>query len=292
MTTQTVSRLEDVQGLFPRTLAEAVRLMSGVAVAPRVLAGGTDLMAQWQSGVPLPEQALSVLQLPELQGVRMAAGRVIIGAAVTHAELRRADLVVRHLPALAAAAATVGGAQIQARGTIAGNVANASPAGDLPPALLVTGGRVVLAGPAGERAVALADFFLGYRKTALQPGELIVRFELPVLPAGQCEFFHKVGTRAAQAISKVMAAARFAVQDGHIRTAAVAVGSVAPTAIRLPELEAWLVGRPLNAETLARAEQMTQNTVKPISDIRSTAEYRAWVAGRLVRGFLEKIPAA
>ena len=255
-----------------------------------LLAGGTDLIVQWESGVlRAPERVISIKGLPELEGIREVEGCIHVGALVTHAELRRSALVRQHLPALAAAAATVGGPQIQALGTIAGNVANASPAGDLAPALLITDGSVVVAGVDGERAVKLTDFFLRYREIDLGPKELIVRFELPKRTNAQAEAFRKLGPRAAQAISKVMAAHRATVQGGMVQSCALAIGSVAPTVVRLPGFESWIVGKPLTEETFRAAEKKVAGEVRPIDDIRSTGEYRKWVSGRIVRGFLQDL---
>jgi CO/xanthine dehydrogenase FAD-binding subunit len=282
-----MNTLNTMKCSFPATVDEALALMADAATRGVPLAGGTDLMVQWQSGVvPVPDRAISLHALDEMQQISKTQGTLVIGAGVTHARLRASADVQQALPALAAAAGTIGAAQIQARGTISGNVANASPAGDLAPALLITDGHVVVASVRGERTVPLTDFFLGYRKIDLQPDELIVRFLLPACPDGYTEQFRKVGTRAAQSISKIMAACRMQTDDGIVRQAAIALGSVAPTVVRLPELEHWLAGKGLCMERAAEAEQRAAAEVKPIDDIRSTAEYRKWISGRLVRDFL------
>lgn len=273
---------------FPRSLREALELQADEKTRGVPLGGCTDLMVQWESGArPMPARAIHVKALPELQGISEVDGSVHIGAAVSHMEIQRSALVQRKLPALAAAAATVGGYQMQWQGTIAGNIANASPAGDLPPALMIADARVAVQSCRGERVIPLTDFFLAYRKIHLQPDELIVRFEVPGLPDGWKESFRKLGPRAAQAISKVMAAFRGHATDGRIGEIKIALGSVAPTCIRLRELEAWLRGKPLTERIIAEAEQRAASEVRPIDDIRSTAEYRRWVSGRLVRGCLE-----
>jgi CO/xanthine dehydrogenase FAD-binding subunit len=282
-----MKNLEDVPCEFPDSLSAALAVLEDQACRP--LAGGTDLMVQWASDVlPVPDRVVSVLAIPELQGIREEEDTVIIGAAATHAMIRRSPLVCEYLPALAASAATIGGNQIQMRGTIGGNVANASPAGDLAPALAITDGSVLVAGLEGEREVPLSGFFLGYRKIDLKPGELIVEFRLPKKREQCIECFRKLGPRAAQAISKVMGACRLHIEDGSVSYFAVALGSVGPTVVRLPELEAWIKGRTLDAETLAEAEQRASAEVQPIDDIRSTAVYRKWVSGRIVRGFLRQ----
>ena len=154
---------EKIDLRFPKTLAEALRLQADEKTRGKLLAGGTDLMVQWAAGVPIPERAVSVWNLPELSAIEVFPDRIEVGAGVTHAFLRDAVQIHRHVPALVAAAATVGAQQIQARGTLGGNAANASPAGDTAPALLVTGGSVLLASLSGTREVPLAKFWTAYR---------------------------------------------------------------------------------------------------------------------------------
>ncbi len=285
-----MNALEQTILLEPATLAEALQLQADEATRGLPLAGGTDLMVQWESGVrPPPPRALNIKSLPELRELQLDNSTLVIGAGVTHATLRRAPLVCEHAPSLAHAAAEIGGAQIQALGTIGGSIGNASPAGDLAPSLLVADAEVELASVRGARRVPVASFLLGYRKLDLAPDELIVRFHIPVLPPGAREGWRKLGPRAAQAISKVMGSYRGRIENGRIAQFAVALGSVAPTAIRLRGVEQWLIGRAIDSDTLAGAEQRAADEVHPIADIRSTAEYRRWVSGRLVRSFLEQL---
>lgn len=287
-----MNAIEDIEFLTPATLDDALRLLADEKTRGVPVAGCTDLMVQWESAVrPVPVRVINVKSLKELSGIREAGDFVEIGSGATHAELRSSALVAKHLPALAEAAATVGGRQIQAMGTIGGSVANASPAGDLAPSLLVAGGHVVVASAAGERSIDLSKFFLGYRKIDLKPDELIVRFSLSKRSAGEREGFHKLGPRASQAISKVMGSYRGAVENGKVTVFRVALGSVAPTAIRLTAVEEWLVGKTVDEATLDEVERRAAEAVQPIADIRSTAEYRKWVSGRLVRSFVERLAA-
>ena len=279
---------EKIDIRFPKNLAEAVRLQANEKTRGKLLAGGTDLMVQWAAGVPAPERATSVWNLPELTAIEVFPGFVEIGAGVTHAFLCECKQIRAHVPALVAAAATVGAQQIQARGTLGGNAANASPAGDTAPALLITGGSVVLASVAGLREVPLAQFWTGYRQIAARPDEIIAAFRLPKKGPAK-ERFRKIGTRRAQAISKVMAASRILVENGVIVSAAIALGSVASTPVRLAEVEKFLAGKPLSPSLIDEAEKLAQATVQPIADIRSTAEYRRWASGRLVRNALENL---
>jgi len=281
-----MNRTDSIDIRFPGRLEEALRLQARDNTRGQVLAGGTDLMVQWAAGVPLPPRATSVWNLPELVEIEVTDRYIQIGAGVTHAFLVDAQPIHRHVPALIAAAATVGAAQIQARGTLGGNAANASPAGDTAPALLVTGGSVLLTSLQGTREVPLEQFWLAYRKVDLRPDEIIQAFRLPKRGTAK-ERFRKIGTRRAQAISKVMAASRIRMTRGHVETAAIALGSIAPTPVRLREVEALLAGKKLTAALIDQAERLAQETVKPIADIRSTADYRRWASGRLVRDALE-----
>lgn len=285
-----MSKLEETELLMPATLAEALRLMADEKTSGVPLAGGTDLMVQWEAGArPAPARAISIKGLRELGGITDRGDLLDVGAGVTHAELRQSLLIQTFVPSLAAAAATVGGAQIQALGTLGGSVGNASPAGDLAPSLLVADASVIVASLHGERQIPIAGFLLGYRKIDLKPDELIVRFLVPKMRPGMREDWRKLGPRAAQAISKVMGSYRGRLDQGAVASFAVALGSVGPTAVRLRELEKWITGRRLDEATRAEAEQRAAAEVKPIADIRSTAEYRKWVSGRMVRGFLEHL---
>lgn len=288
-----MSTLEQTEMLIPRTLDEALRWQGDERTRGLPLAGGSDLMVQWEAGVrPPPVRVVSLKGLKELKGISVTGDRLLIGAGETHAALRRSALVHQAAPSLAEAAATVGGAQIQALGTIGGSIGNASPAGDLAPSLLVAEAEVVVRSVRGERVIPLHRFLVGYRKLDLAPDELIVQFRLLRLPPGGRESWRKLGPRAAQAISKVMGSYRGRMEQGRVAHFAVALGSVAPTAVRLPNLEGWLAGRPADEATLAEAETRAAAEVNPIADIRSTAEYRKWVSGRLVRGFLEHLAGA
>jgi len=207
-----------------------------------------------------------------------------LGAALTFSELRHSELVQTHAPLLVDAAATIGAWQIQNRATLGGNIANASPAGDALPVLLALDATLVLASTTGERRVLYRDFHRGYRKTALAPGELIVRVLVPRAAGASVWRFRKVGTRAAQAISKASLA--FAAElDGQGRFGKVrlAAGSVAPTPIRLLQSEEAAFGQHPSVELAERLATLAKSEVAPIDDVRSTADYRRFVLGQLVR---------
>jgi xanthine dehydrogenase small subunit len=267
--------------MSPRTLADAYDLLAEGGWTP--IAGGTDLMVRitGEIGEP-PARMLDIWHLDELRGITQHDGWLVIGALATYTDLRRSDLVGTWLPVLADAAATIGAAQIQNRGTIGGNIVNASPAGDTLPVLLATDARIVLGGARGERSVAAADFWTGYRMTARAEDELVLRVEVP-LPPGREVRFRKVGTRRAQAISKVvMALAWVPDRSGAWREVRVAFGSIAAVPVRLPEVESVLDGATVDAQAAERARAALEASIRPIDDVRSTADYRRDVSGRIL----------
>jgi CO/xanthine dehydrogenase FAD-binding subunit len=269
----------------PADLGSAYALLADPSAAPwRPLAGGTDLMVQMtgEIGEP-PERVLDIWALDELRGISVDDGSLIIGALTTYTDLRRSAAVAESVPALAEAAATIGAAQIQNRGTIGGNVINASPAGDTLPVLLVLGAELVLGSADGERVVAADDFWTGYRTTARRPNELLVRIQIPLVPDRHVRF-RKVGTRRAQAISKVVVALAWSARDGGSPWTDVrlAFGSVAATTVRTPATEAVLEGARPTRETADAAVATLTSELHPIDDVRSTAAYRALVAGRVL----------
>jgi xanthine dehydrogenase iron-sulfur cluster and FAD-binding subunit A len=298
--------LEAVPSVSPRSLDEALRLLSEGAGRP--VAGATDLMVLLAAGgaadgTPL----LDLWGLDELRGIRLERGggegaggvdALVIGALTTYAELRRSPAVAERLPVFAEASAVIGAAQIQNRGTIGGNIANASPAGDTLPILLATDAVIVLVSVRGERPVPAAEFFTGYRQTARAADELILRVEIP-LPPGRQVRFHKVGTRRAQAISKVAVAVSWreaAPSDPGIapvwRDVRVALGSVAPIPVRARATEAVLEGSSPTREIADRAAAAVAAEITPIDDVRSTADYRRAVTARVLRRIILDAAAA
>ncbi len=284
--------LADIPVHSPRTLDDALGLLASPpdGRALTILAGGTDLMVLLHGRVVVPEAVLDISRLDPLRGVRLLDdGRLEVGALTTFRALAGDPLVQRHAPLLAEAALTVGALQIQARATLGGNVANASPAGDSLPVLLAQGAHVVLRSEAGERAVPFDGFYAGYRQPDVRSGELIAAFRIDPLPEGARCRFRKVGTRLAQAISKVVVAGVGRLDaGGRIDHLALAAGSVAAVPVRLRGAEAAGLG--LSPED-ARAPVSRAATadVAPIDDIRSTADYRRQVTGRLVGRFVDEL---
>jgi len=269
----------------PHNLFEAYeRLAAGPA---RPIAGGTDVMVAITGELgPIPERMLDLSRLEELRGISLEHEALVLGARTTYTEIRRSTVCREHLPTLVEAAATIGAAQIQNRGTIGGNIANASPAGDTLPVLLATDAGILVGGQRGEREIPVADFFLDYRKTALSPDELILQVRIP-LPAGRSLRFRKVGTRRAQAISKVvMALAWQDIGTAGWKDVRVALGSVAATPTRAPATEAVLEGARPSPEVADRAAETLAAELRPIDDVRSTAEYRRVVSARILHRLL------
>jgi len=261
------------QLLEPRSLADAVKMLRDEG--PLVpMAGCTDLYVSLNFGTLRETRFLNLWRLDALRTIRLRGNRLSIGALATYTDLIRSPLVNRRLPMLVAASREVGGVQIQNRGTLGGNVANASPAGDTLPVLAAAEATVVLRSADGTRRVPFTGFYTGYRKTVARPDEIIEAFEIDPIRGRQ--WFRKVGTRAAQAISKVMMAAI----DGD--RPRVALGSVAPTVIRLPKTEAVLAAR----GSVADAQAALASEIAPIDDIRSTADYRRRVSANLLARFM------
>lgn len=266
----------------PIRLADAYVLLSDGPITP--IAGGTDLMVALtgELGEP-PERMLDLWHLDELRGIAVDGDGVVLGALTTYTEIRRSAVCREHLPALVEAAATIGAAQIQNRGTIGGNAVNASPAGDTLPVLLALDATLVCGSERGEREVPATSFWPAYRRTALAPDELLLRIRFP-LASGRETRFRKIGTRRAQSISKVVMALgyRTAGPGGAWSDVRLALGSVAPTPIRANATEAVLEDRSPTPETADRAAETLAGELQPIDDVRSTAEYRRVVAARVL----------
>ena len=254
------------------------------------IAGGTDVMVQFAAGTLVARKLLSIWKLPELRRVEVLPQEVRIGAGCTYTEMRRHEIIVREFPILAQAAAWTGGIANQNRGTLGGNIANASPAADSLPALLVYEAKLILVSARGERRVEYVDFHTGYKRMDIAADELIQTICLP-RGAGHFAYARKAGARSAQAISKVCIAALGRVEEGVVNDVRIAAGSVAPTPIRLRRTESTLSGKVLDRDAIAIARQTAVGEISPINDIRSTARYRAVVVANLVGEFLEKLAA-
>lgn len=255
-----------------RSLTDALRVLRD-APGTVPIAGCTDVYVALEFGTPPGARYLDLWSLSPLRRIAVRDGLLSIGALATYTSIIRSRLVRARLPMLVAASREVGGVQIQNRGTIGGNIANASPAGDTLPVLAAADAVVVLRSLDGERRVPFTAFYTGYRATVRKPDELVVAVEVPEVEGRQ--WFRKVGTRAAQAISKVvMAGVRSA-------TPRLAIGSVAATVVRARRTEAALArGVSLDDAALVLGSEIT-----PIDDLRSSAQYRRAVTVGLLRSF-------
>ena len=273
----------------PRDLAHALKLMQVApgAERPTPLAGGTDLLVYLNAGAHAGLRFVDLWGLRELRGIRTGREGARLGALATFSEIREHALLRRRLPALVAAAAEVGGRQIQNRATVGGNVANASPAGDSLPALMALDATVHLRSVRGERVIPFASLYRGYRDLALAPDELITAVAIPFPPPRSRQFFRKVGTRRAQSISKVVMAGVLRLgRDGRVDHVRLAWGSVAPVPLRAGRAEAALSGVAPSPAAAARARAALMDDIAPIDDIRSDRDYRLAVAGNLLEQFL------
>jgi CO/xanthine dehydrogenase FAD-binding subunit len=261
----------------PRSLSEAYAILHQRPRGLRVLAGGTDFMVAVNARVGLDRigHVLDIWKLPELRGISVEADVLRIGALTTYTELIRSREIATHLPALAAVSREVGAWAIQNRGTIGGNVCNASPAGDTLPLLLASEARFLIGGPRGERTIQADEFFVGYRKTALAADELLLRIDIPIIENSKL-VYRKVGTRKAQSISRTIVAVRkLAARDVRI-----AAGCVAPIPLRCRNAE-----KAVGTGGDVRAALATD--IQPIDDVRATALYRERVTGNILERLLQ-----
>ena len=273
----------------PSSVEGAVALLAVHGAAARVLAGGTDLLAQLNSGARRPHWIVDLKRIPELMQVREAGGGLVIGAAVPAAELREHPALRRLFPGLAEATALIGSEQIQGRASLGGNLCNASPAADTTPALLVNEAEVEIAGPAGRRRLPVAALCTGPGRTALADGELVVALHLAPPVRRSADAYLRLIPRSEMDIAVVGAAVRLALEpDGRCCAARVALGAVAPTAIRVPDAEAALLGTRVDAAALERMVLAVRAAARPIDDKRGTVAYRRQVIGVLARRVAER----
>lgn len=270
----------------PGSLDDLLKRLDAEPGVWTLLAGGTDLMVVYEAGELKQRRFLNIWGLGELRGIKADAQHVEIGALTTYSEIQRHHVLTTEFPNLGRAGAETGGIAIQNRGTIGGNIANASPAADTPPALMSYDAEVLLRSTAGERWVPYDQFHLGYKKMALKPEEVIVKVRLPRPGKERLHYYRKVGTRLAQAISKTVLAAS-ALKDGDKLTQVrLAVGSVAPVTLRCRRTEGVLEGQPLTPTLIDWAAAEIVQEIHPIDDVRSTAAYRKAVTANVLRHFL------
>jgi len=273
------------------SIEEALQLLNEHQERARIIAGGTDILLEMEHGKrPGVDVLIDITRIPGLDDSRLENGKVTLGALVNHNHVVGSDIIRQYGLPLAQASWEVGAPQIRNRATVAGNVITGSSANDTITPLMVLGAEVTLASVNGERTVALKDFYTGLRKTVMRPDEMLTSISFPAMQATQQGVFIKLGLRRAQAISVVNCAVLVDKdENGVITEAAIALGSVAPTIIRVPDAENYLVGKTLSQETISEAARLAGATPTPIDDVRSTAEYRSEMVKVLVARALRKL---
>jgi len=274
---------------MPTSLADALALLNTEPGVWKPFAGGTDLMVLLEAGKLDHHNYVNIWSLNELRGIDVTDTQVTLGALTTYTEVQSHPVLKTEFPMLCQAASETGGLAIQNRGTLGGNIVNASPAADSPPALLVYDAEIELTSARGSRWLPYNGFHTGYKQMAIAPDELLARIRLPRSTRGASHYYRKVGTRKAQAISKVCFAGLARIDQGHIEDVRIALGSVAPIIVRCVETENALRGRACGAETTQAACASLSREISPIDDIRSTAKYRLQVAQNLLSDFLSTL---
>jgi len=270
-----------VEYCFPKTVEEAYKLKQMYGDGAHFIAGGTDLLLE--KGNIRPHLLIDLTRIPALQRLEVDDKRILIGSAVTYSRLLGVNPILTRVPFLANAIRTIGGRQIRNVATLAGNLINASPAGDTLPSLYCLEAQVGIDGPLGQRCLPVHEFVLGVRRTALISSEIVtqVSFEFP--GPGWYTAYEKLGLRRAMAISVANVALMLKVEDRRVVQARIALGAVAPTVIRVPEVEAYLTDHTLEENSIEEAARLAAESCIPIDDIRGSARYRKEVVCGLMR---------
>jgi len=270
-------------------MSEALALLAREPGVWQPFAGGTDLMVLLEAGKLSHKRFLNLSTLSDLQGIEVTAGAVLVGALTTYTEIQRHPVLQSEFPLLCQAARETGSIATQNRGTLGGNIVNASPAADSPPALLVYDAEVEFVSERGPHWMRYQGFHTGYKKMQMAPDELLRTIRLPRRAKTWKQYYRKVGTRKAQAISKVCFAGAALVEGGEIRDIRIALGSVAPTILRAVKTENLLRGAKIAPEIILTAKDSLTREIAPIDDIRSSARYRLLVAQNLLEEFLTQL---
>jgi CO/xanthine dehydrogenase FAD-binding subunit len=270
----------------PASLTEALGLLAAEPGTWQPFAGGTDLMVLLEAGKLSHKQFFSLSKLDDLRGIEVTAGAVILGALTTYSEVQRHPMLQSEFPLLCAAARETGSIATQNRGTLGGNIMNASPAADSPPALLVYDAHIETISSRDVRWQPYDGFHTSYKKMQIAPDELLRAIRLPRRGTAWMQYYRKVGTRKAQAISKVCFAGAAQVKAGKIAEIRIGLGSIAPIVLRASKTENMLRGAKVTPEIVAEAKTTLSREISPIDDIRSTARYRLRIAQNLLEEFL------
>jgi len=274
------------QLISPASLGEALDVLARNDEGWKPFAGGTDLMVLLEAGKLPHKNYVNIWNLKELRGIEVEDEGVVLGALTTYTEIQNHPVVQNEFPVLCHAARETGGIAIQNRGTLGGNIVNASPAADSPPALLAYDAELELVSKQGARRIQYSKFHTAYKQMDIRPDELLRAIRLPRVKQPITHYYRKVGTRKAQAISKVCFAATGRLKGNEIAGIRIALGSVAPIPIRCQQTELALAGRALSDETIAAATSTLAAEISPIDDVRSTRDYRLRVSLNLLQDFL------
>jgi CO/xanthine dehydrogenase FAD-binding subunit len=275
--------------ISPADLQQALDLFASEPGVWKPFAGGTDLMVLLEAGKLPHQNYLNIWGLDELRGIEANDTHLTLGALTTYTQIQAHSILRAEFAMLCQAASETGGLAIQNRGTIGGNIVNASPAADSPPALLAYDAELELSSSAGARWIPYHGFHTGYKQMLLRPDELLTRIRLPRQTRNKLQHYRKVGTRKAQAISKICFAGMATTNNSTVADVRIVFGSVAPVPLRCVQTESALRGQQLDANTIASARQTLAQEIVPIDDIRSTKNYRLQVSLNLFDDFLSRI---
>lgn len=275
--------------MSPASLHEGLTLLAHEPGVWQPFAGGTDLMVLLEAGKLAHKNYVNIWNLPELSGIDVSPDEVSIGALTTYTDIQQHPVLREEFPMLCQAASETGGLAIQNRGTLGGNIVNASPAADSPPALLVYDAEIELVSINGARRIEYQTFHTGYKQTVMRADELLSRVFLPRTTNGAMQYYRKVGTRKAQAISKVCFAGLARMSDTTVNDIRLALGSIAPIPFRCLKTESVLRGAALDQHAVEKAKIELEREISPIDDIRSTSNYRLKVSINLLADFLSNL---
>ncbi len=283
------------QGYFvPRKIEEALEILSGYGKEIKIIAGGTDLLIQYYDRLYEVNGWLDLKNIKELKDIRINKNQMEIGAMVTHTQLEKSEDIKKYFPILSQAAADIGSPQIRNRGTIGGNIVNASPAGDLLAPLMAYDAQFILLSIQGEKIISAEDFFLGPKKTILEPAQLLTRIILPLPSKRTYGCWIKIGKRKALIIATITLALVVEMDEDNktVKDVRTCLGSVAPTPIEIKEIRKKMIGKNYSQLDFNQLGQIVENKISPIDDIRGTREYRKDVAKNIMINALEEIDLA
>jgi CO/xanthine dehydrogenase FAD-binding subunit len=280
------SYIPNYQLTTANSLADVLSLLATEPGTWKPFAGGTDLMVLLEAGKLAHRNYVNIWNLKELRGIDAGDNHITLGSLTTYTDVQENQILRTEFPMLCQAASETGGLAIQNRGTLGGNIVNASPAADSPPALLAYDAEIELVSTQGSRWVPYQGFHTGYKQMNIRPDELLSRIRLPRNTGGAKHYYRKVGTRKAQAISKVCFAALGRTNNGQVEDVRIVVGSVAPIVVRCVQTESALRGQKPDSTTVKSAQASLLREISPIDDIRSTANYRLQVAANLLADFV------